>query len=205
MGSLLCVHTDRLIMAVNVLVWMLWQTLPFGEEFMERYFTTHHSNPPLPSLVLSSFSHYDLLHLYVNMSVFASMSQTVMPLYGCRELFLFYIMGGMSGSVTSIAIRKLLNRHPLRTVGASGATTALFAIVALTVPQVSFSVLHLEEMFQHSIPAHVAFMAVIVFELTGLALDWTVFDHGAHLGGLLFGTIYAKSGTELQGRVITLP
>lgn len=47
-----------------------------------------------------------------------------------------------------------------------------------------------------SFSADSALKAVMCLDAVGIALGWRTFDHAAHLGGALFGLLYALYGTK---------
>jgi rhomboid-like protein len=62
------------ICAANVLVWCAWR-VPALRPMMVRYFTSSPTSPSvLAPMILSTFSHYSFLHLFVNMYVLHSFS-----------------------------------------------------------------------------------------------------------------------------------
>lgn len=88
------------ILAVNVVVFGLWR-IPSLRPFMLRYFC---SNPAAKAvlwpMLLSTFSHYSLFHLFANMYVLNSFSASANNLG--REQFLgMYLSAGVVSSLAS--------------------------------------------------------------------------------------------------------
>ena len=104
----------------------------------------------------------------------------------------------MTGSLSSLTLRKLTGRRGSRSLGASGAVCALFAIVCINAPETRFSVMFFDELFPHSVNGSRIFTIVTVLEIVGIALNWDRVDHAAHFGGLLFGSLYAQKQPQMK-------
>ncbi|XP_035824170.1 presenilins-associated rhomboid-like protein, mitochondrial isoform X2 [Aplysia californica] len=183
------------IVAANFTVWGLWRVARL-QPMMMRYFSSS-INHPLPSMVLATFSHISFLHLFVNMYVLWSFASVAANLYGCEQFSAVYLSGGTLASLGSITMHKLLRRPPSVSVGASGAIMALLGIVCVTYPNAQLSIAFVNELFPHSFSADSGMKAIIAFDLLGLALGWRFMDHAGHLGGMIFGILYAKYGQKL--------
>lgn len=104
------------ILAINVLVYSMWR-VPRLKAVMLHYFC---SNPAAKAvcwpMVLSTFSHYSLFHLFANMFVLHSFSAATNSLG--REQFLgLYLSAGVISSFASYAL-KIVSANPGYSLGA---------------------------------------------------------------------------------------
>lgn len=104
------------ILVLNVVVYGLWR-LPQMRPFMLKYFC---SNPAAKAvcwpMVLSTFSHYSLFHLFANMYVLNSFSAAAMGL-GKEQFLGLYLSAGVISSFASYAF-KIATRNPGYSLGA---------------------------------------------------------------------------------------
>ncbi|KAH9490283.1 hypothetical protein Btru_033963 [Bulinus truncatus] len=183
------------IMAANVGVFLLWRITAL-QPMMIRYFTTSISHP-LPSMMLSSFSHVSFLHLFVNMYVLWSFASVSVNMFGFEQFAAFYLSAGTISSFASMACSKLLKRPYIVSVGASGAIMAMLGAVCSSYPNAQLGIAFISDIFPHSFSADSGMKAIIAFDLLGLVLGWRFLDHAGHLGGIFFGILYAKYGNKL--------
>ena len=182
------------IILTNITVFGLWK-IPSIQSTMFRYFSSSITHP-LPSMVLASFSHIHLFHIFANMYVLSSFAPLVAHMYGHEQFAAVYLSAGVTSSFVSIALQKVLSRPSTISIGASGAIMGLLGIVCVTMPNSQLSIAFLSEIFPHSFSADTGMKAIIAFDILGLVLGWRVLDHAGHLGGMLFGILYAKYGTN---------
>lgn len=124
--------TQFIIIALNVLVFLLWQVALRDENqyelrnFMYKYFC-YISTPlmvdgedvrvaPLATSVLQSFSHQDWNHLFGNMFLFHVLSKRLFQLYGPVKFWLLYIAGSFGGTVATMTIGKLLKPEAIEKI-----------------------------------------------------------------------------------------
>lgn len=106
------------ILLINIIVYSAWR-IPTMKPYMLRYFA---SNPAAKAvcwpMVLSTFSHYSLFHLFANMYVLHSFSAAAHNLG--REQFLgLYLSAGVISSFASYAF-KIATSNPGFSLGAVG-------------------------------------------------------------------------------------
>jgi len=135
------------------------------------------------------FAHMDLWHVVMNLLVLWWMGRLFMAQHGNRRLLSLYLTGGLAGWLLYVL---LLNAFPglqsaTWALGASGAVMAILAAAAATEPDRRM---------------HLIFFGQV--ELKYLALGYVVLDyimlssgenaggHVAHLGGAMFGFIWAR-------------
>lgn len=114
------------IFVINAIVYGLWR-VPRMKPFMLRYFC---SNPAAKAvcwpMVLSTFSHYSLFHLFANMYVLHSFSAASFNLG--REQFLgLYLSAGVISSFTSYLF-KIATASPGYSLGAVSIISELYKL-----------------------------------------------------------------------------
>lgn len=184
------------IIALNLAVLCCWR-IPSMQRNMIKYFT---SNPVsktqcLPML-LSSFSHYSIVHMVANMYVLWTFSSGLVSLLGKEQFIAFYLSAGVISSMVSYMCKTATGRfHP--SLGASGAVMAVLAAVCTKVPEAKLGIIFLPMV---TLSAGNVLKALVAFDAAGLFLGWRFFDHAAHLGGALFGVWYVADGHRLIWR-----
>uniref|UniRef100_A0A8C7Y8N9 rhomboid protease n=1 Tax=Oryzias sinensis TaxID=183150 RepID=A0A8C7Y8N9_9TELE len=184
------------IIAINTVVLCCWR-IPSMQRNMIKYFT---SNPVsktrcLP-MILSSFSHYSVIHMVANMYVLWTFSSGIVSLLGKEQFLAVYLSAGVISTMVSYVCKTATGRfHP--SLGASGAVMAVLAAVCAKVPEAKLGIIFLP-MFTFS--AGNALKALVALDTVGLILGWRLFDHAAHLGGALFGVWYVAYGHKLIWR-----
>ncbi|XP_074860247.1 presenilin-associated rhomboid-like protein, mitochondrial isoform X1 [Carettochelys insculpta] len=181
------------IIAANVFVFCLWR-IPSMQRTMFTYFTSNPASRVLCSpMLLSTFSHFSFVHMAVNMCALWSFSSSIMSLLGREQFVALYLSAGVISTFVSY-VSKVVTRTFEPSLGASGAIMAVLAVICTKIPEAKLSII-LFPLFTFT--AGSALKAIIAIDTAGLVLGWKVFDHAAHLGGVLFGMWYVTYGHEL--------
>ncbi|KAA0718995.1 Presenilins-associated rhomboid-like protein, mitochondrial [Triplophysa tibetana] len=184
------------IIAINTAVLCCWR-IPSMQRTMVKYFT---SNPASRTrcfpMVLSSFSHYSIIHMMANMYVLWTFSTSIVSLLGKEQFLALYLSGGVISSYASYVF-KTSTRLLGPSLGASGAIMTILAAVCTKIPEAKLGIILLPVV---SFSAGNALKAVVAMDTAGLLLGWRFFDHAAHLGGALFGVWYILYGNEMIWR-----
>ncbi|KAK2174132.1 hypothetical protein NP493_826g01006 [Ridgeia piscesae] len=184
------------IIAANTFVFLMWRVRSL-QPFMLKWFT---SNPmsaaPCTSMLLSSFSHYSLMHLFVNMYVLWSFAPTITQLLGPEQFTAMYLSAGVVSAFASY-IHRVAIRSLIPSVGASGSIIAVLGAVCYFYPNAHLSIALIGDIIPHSFSASSAMYGMITFDALGVLLRWRFFDHAAHLGGIFFGIWYLAYGHQL--------
>jgi len=147
-------------------------------------------------MLLSTFSHNNLFHLFINMYVLWSFAPPVSANFGEEHFIATYLSAGVVSGFASYAYR--IARGSLTgSVGASGAIMALIGIVGTMYPDERLSIAFVNRIYPHSFSADAGVKGLIALDTVGLLLSWRWFDHAGHLGGMLFGIWYARYGHKL--------
>ncbi|XP_076000732.1 presenilin-associated rhomboid-like protein A, mitochondrial [Genypterus blacodes] len=181
------------IIAINAVVLCCWR-MPFMQRRMIQYFTSSPASKTrcLP-MVLSSFSHYSIIHMVANMYVLWTFSSGMVSLLGKEQFLAVYLSAGVISTMVSYTCKAATGRiYP--SLGASGAVIAVLAAVCSKVPEAKLGIILLP-MFTFT--AGNALKALVAIDAVGLTLGWRLFDHAAHLGGALFGVWYLAYGHRL--------
>ncbi|KAI3374341.1 hypothetical protein L3Q82_006179 [Scortum barcoo] len=147
-------------------------------------------------MVLSSFSHYSVIHMVANMYVLWTFSSGIVSLLGKEQFLAVYLSAGVISTMVSYMCKTATGRlHP--SLGASGAVMAVLAAVCAKVPEAKLGIIFLPMI---TFTAGNALKALIAVDVAGLIMGWRLFDHAAHLGGALFGVWYVAYGHKLIWR-----
>ncbi|XP_056467931.1 presenilins-associated rhomboid-like protein, mitochondrial [Gadus chalcogrammus] len=182
------------IIAANVVVYCCWR-VPAFQRTMLRYFTSDPSasKAVCSSMLLSTFSHYSLLHLAANMYVLWSFSSSAVSMLGPEQFLAVYLSAGVVSTMASYVAKTASGRFG-PSLGASGAIMTVLAAVCTKMPEAKLAIIFLP-MFTFT--AGNALKAIVAMDAAGVVLGWRFFDHAAHLGGALFGIWYIMFGHEL--------
>ena len=184
------------IIGINVAVLLAWR-VPQLSGFMTTYFMASPMSPATCwPMLLSSFSHYSALHLFINMYVLWSFAPVVTAKFGREQFLAVYLSAGVVSSFASYAL-KVVRASMVPSVGASGAIMALVGIVGTLYPDSRLSLAFVNQIFPHSFSADVGMKCLIAFDALGVLFGWRFLDHAGHLGGMLFGIWYARYGHQL--------
>ena len=181
------------IVILNVIVFAMWR-VPSLEVSMFKYFSANpqFSNKGLPML-LSAFSHASFLHLAVNMFVLHSFSRPIVSAIGKEQFVGLYLS---SCAVTSFFshVSKIATGRMGFSLGASGAICTVLGVFGTLVPDARMQIIFLP-FFTFS--AAVGIKALMALDTAGLIAGWKMFDHAAHLSGVLFGIWWCYQGNHL--------
>uniref|UniRef100_A0A673B4F0 rhomboid protease n=1 Tax=Sphaeramia orbicularis TaxID=375764 RepID=A0A673B4F0_9TELE len=184
------------IIALNTAVLCCWR-IPSLQRKMIKYFTSNPASKTqcLPML-LSTFSHYSIIHMVANMYVLWTFSSGIVSLLGKEQFLAVYTSAGVISTMVSYMCKTATGRlYP--SLGASGAVMAVLAAVCARVPEAKLGIIFLPMV---TFTAGNALKALIAVDTAGLVLGWRFFDHAAHLGGALFGIWYVAYGHKVIWR-----
>ncbi|XP_029929632.1 presenilin-associated rhomboid-like protein A, mitochondrial [Myripristis murdjan] len=184
------------IIAINAVVLCCWR-IPSMQRSMIKYFTSNPASKTqcLP-MVLSSFSHYSIIHMVANMYVLWTFSSSIVSLLGREQFLAVYLSAGVISTMVSYMCKTATGRlHP--SLGASGAVMTVLAAVCAKVPEAKLGIILLPMV---TFTAGNALKALVAIDTAGLILGWRLLDHAAHLGGALFGVWYVAYGHKLIWR-----
>lgn len=139
------------------------------------------------SVFTQMFTHYSFTHFLFNMIALFFMARIFVQLLGERRLLSTYLLGGIVGYITHVAMYYLLpdftGGSAAPVVGASGAVYAIFMAVAFLRPKLTVYFFGLIRM-----PIIVLGIAYVLYDLMAVNNQDGV-AHYAHLGGALFGAL----------------
>uniref|UniRef100_A0A914CUG9 Peptidase S54 rhomboid domain-containing protein n=1 Tax=Acrobeloides nanus TaxID=290746 RepID=A0A914CUG9_9BILA len=186
------------IIASNLVVYLVWKVA--NPAIMWRFFTNSFASKSLCLPMLTSvFSHKFFLHFAVNMYVLSSFGAPTVDKYlGPSQFLAMYLSAGVFSSLTSL-IHKGIFRMPSRALGASGAILAVLTYVCMKNPDARLQIIFLP-FFDFS--AQQGVIGIVLLDAIGLLLGWRLFDHAAHLGGSIFGILYALYGEKYYRQVL---
>lgn len=184
------------IIGANALVFIMWR-IPSLQANMMKYFCSNpNSGAPCWSMFLSAFSQYSFIHMFTNMYVLWSFSNVALNLFGKEQFMAFYFSAATVSSLFSYSL-KIARQRFIPSVGASGALMAVLGAVCLNYPNARLSIAFIGDIIPHSFSADSVLKVIIATDIIGILAGWKLFDHAAHLGGMMFGLWYATYGKKL--------
>ncbi|XP_051733496.1 presenilins-associated rhomboid-like protein, mitochondrial isoform X1 [Ctenopharyngodon idella] len=184
------------IVALNTLILCCWR-IPSMQRSLVKYFTSNPASKTrcLP-MVLSSFSHYSIIHMLANMYVLWTFSTSIVSLLGREQFLALYLSGGVISTFISYVFKTATGLLG-PSLGASGAIMTVLAAVCTKIPEAKLGIVLLPMI---NFTAGNALKALLALDTAGLLLGWRFFDHAAHLGGALFGVWYIVYGNQMIWR-----
>ena len=182
------------ITAINLLVLAGWRVGAL-QGFMLNNFLHHF--PPVPTriytLLTANFSHRTIPHFLFNSVALISFGRNVHERIGSEQFWAVFTAAGLTSSLVS-HVARARRRPGGASLGSSGAVYAIFAMMAYFEPK-SEAVL----IFLPGVPIALEnlFPALVMLDVVGALLRWRMLDHWGHLGGALFGYLYARHGQQL--------
>lgn len=174
------------IVGINGVIYLCWKSKQF-HPLMIKHFLSSPSTGSTSSLLLCTFSHIEMWHLAINMFVFWSFVPSFVYFTGRENSWPFYLTAGTFSAMIGHYYKLFTKLHSIPSLGASGALLAIVSVVVLHSPDSKVYIIFLPFI---PIPAYMGLTGVVLFDIMGLIRGWRVFDHAAHLGGVIFGVIY---------------
>ncbi|XP_012057293.1 PREDICTED: presenilins-associated rhomboid-like protein, mitochondrial [Atta cephalotes] len=175
---------------INAVIFLLWR-VPTLQKTMVRYFCANPaSSASCWSMVLSTFSHYSVIHLAANMYVLHSFSTIAVTALGKEQFLALYLSSGVISSFASHVYKNMFGMPGL-SLGASGAIMGILGFVCTQYPDIRLCIVFLPIL---TFTAGMAIKGIMALDVVGCILGWKYFDHAAHLGGALFGIFWQVWG-----------
>ncbi len=182
-----------LFIAINVVVFVLWQFSGHSPAFMENNFSVSWTGLVEGyywTMLTSVFSHTLIWHLLLNMIVLRSFGTLIEQVLGSWRFLKFYLCAGAAGSLVHVLVSAFVLGTPeMPAVGASGAISGLVLVFALLFPRekiLLFAII--------PVPALLGAFALMGLDIWGLISQadggGLPIGHGAHLGGAAAGITY---------------
>jgi rhomboid protease GluP len=131
-------------------------------------------------LLTAMFLHGSLGHIFFNVYALYIVGRTVEPIFGRPRFLLIYLLGGLAGSVASLALGGIDGAS----VGASGAVFAIFAAEAWHLYQHRGLYPNVRARLQHML------FLIVINLVIGFAPGSRI-DNWGHIGGMLAGLLLA--------------
>ncbi len=158
---------------------MSWFVLPdaFNEFILQPW-----------AFITYSFLHFDFFHILFNMLLLYYFGRIILNLFSEKRLLTIYLLGAISGGLLFVLSYNLFPVFDFQRgylLGASGAVTALLVFMATYSPNTEIRVFFFNVKLWH--------IAVffIVMDLIRLPTSGNAGGLLAHLGGAIFGYVYA--------------
>lgn len=190
------------IVTAAVFVLQLLTSRPGGTSLVQEWLSLNFDQAVLKGqvwrLLTYAFCHdqRDPLHIVFNMIVLYSIGGVLRHLLGDREFLWFYLAAAVFAGICSLAFYRLVGINA-EIIGASGATMAVFCMVALHYPQRKALLMGIVPIqFRWLLVAFVAFDTVPMINQVAAALQdqqtSSQVANSAHIGGLIFGFLYFR-------------
>lgn len=198
--------TEKLIywnVALFAIPWIIKGLLSlFGIGFNFTDYISLSSNPSdlawKPwSIISYAFFHADIFHILFNLIILNFVGRLFLTFFTQKQLLSLYLMGAIFAGliyILSYLFFPALSNQLVTLVGASGAIMAVLFAVSSYAPHMQIRLLLIGNI-------KLWHMAVFYLAIDLISLSYTnVGGHIAHLGGALFGYLYAsqlKKGTDI--------
>lgn len=156
----------------------------------------------IPQLFTYMFLHdpWGFWHILINMLMLWMFGADLERTWGTRRFLHYYLLCGIGAGVSVVIGNAMFGTLDTRTIGASGAVFGLLLAFGMQFPNVTvlFSFL-----FPIKAKYFVMILGAIAF-LSTIGASGSGVSHVAHLGGMVFGYLYLRSGfsrIELIGPV----
>src|SRR5262245_60835931 len=187
------VSATTLLLAANVVVFILWQIAGPRAEWMFDLFTCSADgvlqHGRVWTLVTAAFSHFDFWHLLFNLFCFWMVARELEAMIGPRDLVALYVVSAAVASGGHVAAMEIAGTPQIPALGASGAVMASMVLFACFFPRRTFLIWGLLP-----IQARWLVLLYVGLDLAGAlqSVNTSRVAHAAHLGGALVGFLWWK-------------
>ena len=158
-------------------------------------------------LLTSAFCHdrMGMWHIIFNMLLLFWFGRELESIYGSRRFIWFYVTAAIFSSLAYVALQSIIGER-IPAIGASGAVMAVMMVYAIFHPRREILVFFV-------LPVQIRFLVAIyvlydlhpvLWQLSG-TFAGTGIAHSAHLGGLLYGYVFWRTGLSLLSLWQRLP
>tara|TARA_B100000949_G_scaffold234628_1_gene254249 strand:+ start:1480 stop:2091 length:612 start_codon:yes stop_codon:yes gene_type:complete len=135
--------------------------------------------------ITSMFLHADLNHIFFNMFVLLMLGPTLERRIGGKKFLTLFIVSGIIGNVGYFTTAYISNNTFVPAIGASGAVYGVVGALAILYPRMKVLIYGIIPM-----PMIVTAFLYVMIDFFGLFMPTGV-AHGAHIGGMIVGIIFA--------------
>lgn len=178
----------------NLISFLFQTTVVFDWFVLSKDFTTWLTKPW--SVFTYSFLHHGLLHLVFNMVTLYYVSQLFLTRFSSKLFLNTYLLGALVGGVLFVASYNafpVFNHQLSYLVGASASVMAVLIFICTSLPQMELAIFTFKVKLWH--------LGLVFVLLDVIQIPYgNSGGHIAHLGGALFGYIYAsqlKKGNDI--------
>jgi len=140
------------------------------------------------SLITYSFLHFGFWHVFWNMYILYWFGSYVINLFSSKRFLTIYLLGAAFGGLLYVVAYNLFpvfNGHSTKLIGASAAVRAIMIFIAVYTPNT------IVRIFMFKIKLWQIGLFVVLLDLISLPSSGNAGGLLAHLGGALFGYLYA--------------
>ncbi|EGC35665.1 hypothetical protein DICPUDRAFT_87760 [Dictyostelium purpureum] len=176
------------IIALNTIIFALLKNPAFYQKFALHFYCSPQTIQKYPaSIILSTFTHTEVLHFAFNMYALFNFGGVVYDSLGFRDFLLLYVLGGLVGSMSSLTFKLMTKGFEIPSIGASGSILSIVGASVFLEKESRLSIMFLPISFEPISFIH----CLMLFDLAGCLIrplsKLTSWDHAAHFGSTLLG------------------
>ena len=176
--------------SIILIGWLFLGSTHRGASFMARHFVASRNNLSqgrIYTLITSSFSHADPLHLVFNIFMFFQVGRVVLPSLMSRfELKMFLLASSLFSGSVSVLVNNFVLKRNVQLLGFSGCCYSLLAVVSIAQPTSKWSLFGMT-------------MSPVEFILGSMFMDFLArrnrVDVLCHVGGVFYGYLWMNACT----------
>jgi len=136
--------------------------------------------------ITSMFLHGDFTHIFFNMLALLMFGPILESRVGTKKFLMFFFIGGIVGSLLYYLTIIVGIAPPVPALGASGGIYTILGALAVLTPDLV--------VYLWFVPMRMSMAAIVwvILEFLGTFNPYSGIASAAHLGGLIFGWLYAK-------------
>jgi len=187
------------LLIINIGIFVLYFLLArtdFGQFFRLFYLTPIAVVGHLAvwQLFTYMFLHAGIGHILFNMLALWMFGSDLESTWGTRRFLTYYFLCGVGAGLCDVFVNLALGNYQTSTIGSSGAIYGLLLAFGMLYPD---RIVLMSFLFPIKAKYFVMIMGAIAF-LSSLGSSGSGVSHVAHLGGMLFGYLYLKSGFRFR-------
>jgi uncharacterized protein len=137
--------------------------------------------------ITSIFLHGNFTHLFFNMFALFLFGMVLERNVGKKEFLKIFLLGGIIGGLIYYLTILIGIAPPIPALGASGGVFAILGALAILTPNLTIFLFFIPMKMKNAV------IIWIILEFFGMFNTMSGIASAAHLGGLLFGLLYAKN------------
>lgn len=170
------------LIGANVLIYLAWNSRIISKKFLQDHFTLSKytiAKNHLHTMITYSFSHFQMMHLILNMLMVYFFGSVIEKQFGGKNLIRLYLVGAFMAAIFIVS-QNNRRKHNVTHIGASGATSALLSFYMMNFPKSKILV------FLFPVKAWIVGGFIFAYSLINYEKQNGI-SHSGHLGGFIGG------------------